>query len=162
MTNFNSINDEITAFNHMYDGYITCSNTNLLCTEFNHYNNGVNMTKADFENIVDTAYANLIDNIKGIHNSSGIDGSAVFANAASNYNAGMRSSEYDNNYTDMLSKNLNNVKRRNNLESQIKELKQSEGSIYAENKQINDFTIYTNIILTTMITCGMFIIFSNL
>lgn len=159
---FQTINDEITAFNHMYNGYVTCSTNETLCTQYNHLNGGANMTQSDFEGIVDAAYSSLIGNMKRINSSSGIDGTSVFDGAVTTNTGGVRSTDYDNNYTKILTDNIKNVKHRNDLESQIKELKNAGGSIYAENKQINDFTIYTNIILTTMITCGIFIVFSKL
>ena len=160
---FQTINDEITAFNHMYNGYVTCSTNSALCTQYNHLNGGTDMTQSDFEGIVDAAYSKLITNMKGI-NSSGIDGTSVFDGAVTTNTdtGGVRSAQYDTNYTKILTDNIKNVKHRNDLESQIKELKNAGGSIYAENKQINDFTIYTNIILTTIITCGIFIVFSKL
>ena len=160
---FQTINDEITAFNHMYNGYVTCSTNSALCAEYNHFNGGTAMIQSDFEDIVDAAYSTLIGKMKAI-SSSGIVGTSVFAGAATTNidTAGVRSTGYDNKYTKILTDNIKNVKHRNDLESQIKELKNAGGSIYAENKQINDFTIYTNIILTTMITCGIFIVFSKL
>lgn len=165
---FQTINDEITAFNHMYNGYVTCSTNETLCTQYNHLNGGNDMTQSAFAGIVDAAYSSLITNMQGI--SSGINGATVFDGAGEvEYDSGgaiivngVRSSQYDTNYTKILTDNIKNVKHRNDLESQIKELKNAGGSIYAENKQINDFTIYTNIILTTMITCGIFIVFSKL
>lgn len=159
---FQTINDEITAFNHMYNGYVTCSTNSLLCTQYNHLNGGNPMTQSAFRGIVDAAYSNLIGNMKRINSSSGINGAIVFDGAGLAATGGVRSAQYDNKYTKILTDNIKNVKHRNDLESQIKELKNAGGSIYAENKQINDFTIYTNIILTTMITCGIFIVFSKL
>ena len=150
MSTVTDLNNEIQDFNKMYYDYIACGGEDD-CIIAKQYNSGSVMTNDAFLNIIDASYNSLVVNLKkNITGSSTINGATVFGSVA-NYSSGIDtgSDEYQDNYNDIISQNLENVKKRKELESQIKDIQHTPDSIYAEKKRTTDLTIYTNIILTT-------------
>ena len=163
MTTVTALNNEIQDFNKMYYDYIACDGVDN-CEIAKQYNSGTYMTNEEFLIKVDASYNALVKNLKQeITGSSTIDGASLFDSVA-NYSSGIDtgSDEYQDNYNYIISKNLENVNKRKELESQIKNIQHTPDSIYAGKKRTTDLTIYTNIILTTIVTCGVYVIFSKL
>ena len=140
-----SLIEEINNFNAMYYSYLNCANGKVTCSNYDEYGSPANATV--FGNRVNSSYIQLQSKINAYNSSIGsiID-----------------FDEYDASYNSIITTNLENVKNRLELDMQIKELQNAHDSVYSEDKQQRDITIYMNITLTALITCGVFYVFSNL
>lgn len=155
----------VNDFNQMYIKYTACGTTDSGCLTFdNIYNSGSGSTTYNQRTtMIDASYNALVTNLKtGISGISGISGSVFtgLSTAGNSISTATSSATYDAIYNNIIKTNLTNINKHKELELMKRELQES--SMYGEDKIYNDYTIYTNIILTTLITCGVFIIFTKL
>ena len=154
---------QITDFNNMYIDYIKCINDTPTCSTYNNY--GSISTLSDFQDIVDTSYNNIVSDLKNMNSpfDTTFDTIDNTIDSSSNIYTSVDTPEkYDDTYNDIIGQNSINVQTRNEIKMKFGELNNLDNSIHAEKKNKYDATIYTNIILTTLITSGVYIIFMNL
>ncbi len=148
--------EQINDFNKMYYSYVNCANDIIECSSYDDY--GSPLDKGAFKINVDAAYNRIVINLKGKEINSSIFNDMSSALTLN----GIRSTDYDASYNSIITTNLENVTTRRELDVKIKELQNAHDSIYSEDKKQRDITIFTNITLTALITCGIFYAFSNL
>lgn len=171
------LNTKINEFNKMYNDYIACSINNNCFSSGTLYGVDNTFYGADNTNnakaLINTNYNDVVSILNGSikYNGNTIINAGTALNSASSDNTGVYDSTssnnnfyrtYHNTYNNIINNNIKNTKSQKDLEMKIKELEQLPNTIYAEKKKYNDYTIYTNIILTTLITCIIFIIFIKL
>lgn len=176
MSTIIDLNTQINAFNDMYTAYTNCSSLSNCSNPGGFDTTYGTANDTARKSLIDASYNAIVTNIKKtIKDGAGneiINGATVFSSVnETNENSGVFGntvstgsyySNYDNSYNLIINNNIKNIKSQKDLEMKIKELEQLPNTIYAEKKKYNDYTIYTNIILTTLITCIIFIIFTKL
>jgi hypothetical protein len=154
---------QITDFNSMYIDYIKCINDTSTCSTYSNY--GSIGAPSDFQDIVDTSYNNIVSNLQNMNSpfNTTFDTIDNTIDGGSNiYTSVDTPDTYDDTYNDIIDQNNINVQTRNEIKMKFDELNTLENSIHTEKKNKYDATIYTNIILTTLITSGVYILFIHL
>jgi hypothetical protein len=141
---------DLIDFNNKYANYIQCSNSI-------NTTNAQGNTCSDIDrniNNVNNAYTKINDNISG-----------DIRNVLNNFNNATNMTKQQYNDFVSNSKNLYNQKvipLRNQLDSKLMELYNTDNTLYSDYKDTYDLTIYTGIIWTILATTGLYFIFAKL
>jgi hypothetical protein len=143
---------DLIDFNNKYANYIQCSNS-INTTNLNA--EGISCSDIDRNiNTVNNAYTKINDNISG-----------DIRNVLNNFNdtTNITKQQYDDFVSN--SKTLYNkrvIPLRNELDSKLMELYNTDNTLYSDYKHTYDLTIYTGIIWTILATTGLYFIFAKL
>jgi hypothetical protein len=143
---------DLIDFNNKYANYIQC-NDSTNSKKLNAQGNSCSDIDRDI-NTVKNAYTKINDNISGVKN---------VVNNFNNDNTKMTNQQYNDFVSN--SKTLYNTRvipLRNELDSKLMELYNSDNTLYSDYKHTYDLTIYTGIIWTILATTGLYFIFAKL